>query len=243
LVEANTDSGRRRASAAVMTRLGLGRRRHVEATALHQILAALPEPAGRQLLTYVVATSEPMLAALAGEVLYPHFVERTAPQGFTTEEFSAINANGLFEIAGAVTHAGVSAYARRRWRLNDPSPTRRALRLLRKGGILGATWIARSGRHCLGYFPILGLPDIACFAYALYSMRAESQYVRLDRLRAGLFVRLFLLRPVAVDYLIEQADRLGLVAETESGLATLAFGSLEHAAVAILGAHHAGSKP
>jgi hypothetical protein len=223
-----------------MTRLGLGRRRHVEPGGLHRILAGLSEPAGRQLLAYVVASTEPMLAALAREVLYPHFVEHEAPAGFAAEEFSAINANGLFEVAGAITHAGVSAYARRCWRVKDPSPTRRALRLLRKGGILGATWIARSSRRCLGYFPIIGLPDNACFAYALYSMRDQARYVRLDRLRAGLFVRLFLLRPVAVDYLIERAEELGLVDPTESGVVDLAFECLDDAAETILQAHHAG---
>ncbi len=243
LTDARTESARRRAGTAIMTRLGLGRRRRVEPGSLHRVLAGLSEPAGRQLLTYVVASTEPMLAALAREVLYPYFVEHRAPEGFAAEEFSAINANGLFEVAGAITHAGVSAYARRCWRIKAPSPTRRALRLLRKGGVLGAAWIARSSRRCLGYFPILGLPDIACFAYALYSMRDEARYVRLDRLRAGLFVRLFLLRPVAVDYLIERAAELGLVNQTESGVADLAFGSLDDATGAILRAHHAGTKP
>lgn len=237
LTEAGTDSARQRAGPAIMTRLAFGRRQHVEPTGLHHLLAALPEPAGRQLLTYVVASSEPMLAALASELLYVHFVEHGAPEGFTAEEFSAINANGLFEVTGAVTHAGVSAYARRRWQIKNPSPTRRALRLLRKGGILGATWIARSGHRCLGYFPVLGLPSAACFAYALYSMQEEARYVRLDRLRAGLFVRLFLLRPVAVDYLIERAGRLGLVDQIQAGVVNLPFGSLEDATAAILEAH------
>jgi hypothetical protein len=243
LSEATTKSAHHRASTAIMTRLGLGRRRHVEAGSLHRILAALSEPAGRQLLAYVVARNEPMLAALAREVLYPHFVEHAAPQGFTAEEFSAINANGLFEVAGAVTHAGVAAYARRCWRIRDPSSTRRALRLLRKGGVLAATWIARGSRRCLGYFPIVGLPDIACFTYALYPMRDEAHYVRLDRLRAGLFVHLFLLRPVAVDYLIERAEELGLVQQTRPGLVDLSFASLEEATGAILQAHRAGTTP
>lgn len=242
LTDAGTDSARHRAASTIMTRLGLGRRRHLAPGSLHRILATLSEPAGRQLLTYVVALAEPMLAALAREVLHPYFVEHEVPAGFTAEEFSAINANGLFEVAGAVTHAGVAAYAQRCWRIKDPSATRRALRLLRKGGVLGATWIARSSRRCLGYFPVLGLPDVACFAYALYSMRDEARYVRLDRLRAGLFVRLFLLRPVAVDYLIDRAEELGLVDQTQAGVVELPFASLDEATGAILKAHYAGAR-
>ena len=41
LTEASTDSARRRAGPAIMTRLAFGRRRHVEPTGLHHLLAAL----------------------------------------------------------------------------------------------------------------------------------------------------------------------------------------------------------
>ena len=234
LTEAATARGTRRAAAAVMTRLGLGRRRRVRASGLHRLLGSLPEPAGRQLWTYVVAAHEPMLAAVAGEVLYPYFVECQTPKGFAAEEFSVINANGLFEVAGAITHAAVAAYGERRWGIVDPAPTGRALRLLRKGGILGATWLSRPSARCLGYFPMGGLPDLACLGQAMFSMSGHGRHVRLDRLRAGLFVHLFLLRPVAVDFLLEQAMDLGLVDEPRGGVAPLRFGSLDEAAEVII---------
>jgi len=217
-----------------MTRLGLGRRRWVRPSGLHRLLDSLPERAGRQLWTYVVATHEPMLAAVAREVLYPYFVECRTPKGFAAEEFSSINANGLFEVAGALTRAAAAAYAERRWGIVDPAATGRALRLLRKGGILAATWLSRSSARCLGYFPVGGLPDLACLGYAMFSMSGYAGHVRLDRLRAGLFVHLFLLRPVAVDFLLEQAIDVGLVDGPRGGVAALRFGSLDEAADAIL---------
>jgi len=234
LAEATTPAGRRRAAATVMTWLGLGRRRRVSPAGLLELLARLPEDSGRRLWTYAVATQEPMLAAVAREVLYPFFVQCGTPKGFGAEEFSAVNANGLFEVAGAITHAAVAAYASRQWGLGDPAPTGRALRVLRKGGVLAATWISRSSARCLGYFPLGGLPDLACLGYAIYSTPGHAGYVRLDRLRAGLLVHLFLLRPIAVDYLLDQAMDAGLVEEPEAGVAALRFGSLEDAVDTII---------
>ena len=240
LTGARTAGARRRAAAAVLSRLGLGRRRQVGPTGLHRILAKLAEPAGRQLLAYVIALGEPMLAGLASGLLHPYLVDRQTPAGMTTEEFSAVNANGLFEVAGAITHAAVARYARHRWGQRDPSPTQRGLRVLRQAGILGSAWMARSAGRCLGYFPIVGLPDPACFAYALYAVHADHGQLRVDRVRAGLFVRLFLLRPIAVDYLLEEARRGGLIVEARSEIARLVYPSLEDAVAAILHAHRMG---
>jgi hypothetical protein len=237
LTDARTEGARRKAAAAVLSRLGLGRRRQVEARGLHRLLAELAEPAGRQLLAYVVATREPLLGGLVSEVLYPYLLERKTPPGMSTEEFSAANANGLFEVAGAITHSAVAEYARRRWGIEDRSATRRALRALRKGGILGAAWMSRPGGRCYGYFPIIGLPDIACFAYALYAIHGDAGRVRLDRLRAGLFVRLFMLRPIAVDYLLERTRRLRLIVDARSEIARLPYRTLDDAVESILHAH------
>jgi len=201
------------------------------------LLVELPEAVGRQLLVYVVALRERLLAAIAEEVLYPYFVCHRVPSVMTAEEFRAINANGLFEVAGGITHAAVAEYARRRWGITDPSVTGRALRVLRKGGIIASAWMSRQGRRCLGYFPIIGCPDLACFTYALYAVHAEEGRVRLDRLRAGVFSRLFLLRPLAIDFLLERARGLGLITNGHSGLAELTYPSLEDAVKALLDAH------
>ncbi len=234
---ATTEPARQRAAAAVLTRLGIGRRRHTRPSGLHRLLVGLDEPAGRQLLTYVVATREPMLAGLAAEVLYPYFTVCATPSGMTTEEFSAVNANGLFEVAGAITHAAIAEYARRRWHIRDASATRRALRVLGRGGLFGSAWMSRSSARCLGHFPIVGVPDIACFAYALYATYASDGHVRVDRVRAGLFVHLFLLRPIAVDYLLERAREHGLIEDARAEIARLPYGSLEEAVEPILHAH------
>ena len=237
LADANTGAARRRAAATVLTRLGIGRRRHAAPTGLHRLLVGVDERASRELLTYIVAAREPMLAGLVTEVLYPYFVERATPRGMTTEEFSAVNANGLFEVAGAITHAAVAEYARRRWRIGDLSATRRALRVLRKGGLFASAWMSRSQGRCLGHFPITGMPAGAVFAYALYAVYGDGDHVRVDRLRAGLFVRLFMLRPIAVDYLLEQAFRHGLLGNARSEIARLTYRSLEEAVEPILHAH------
>lgn len=234
LTEATTETGRRRAAAAVLGRLGVGRKQHAEPRALHRLLAELSEPVGRQLLVYVIAIREPLLAALAADVLYPYFVHHQTPVGLTTEEFRAFNANGLFEVAGAITHTAVAAYARRQHGITYASVTRRALRLLRKGGILASAWMARGRRRCLGYFPILGCPDLACFAYALYVVHAEGDRVRLDQLRAGVFSKLFLLRPIAIDFLLEQAREAGLLQHARPGMVRLCRGSLEEATEALM---------
>ena len=237
LTDASTEAARHKAAAAVLTRLGIGRRRHATPTGLHRLLVGLDERASRELLTYVVAEREPLLAGLVTEVLYPYFVDRATPRGMSSEEFSAVNANGLFEVAGAITHAALAEYARRRWRVRDLSATRRALRVLRKGGVLASAWMSRSQSRCLGHFPAIGLPAGAVFAYALHAVYGEGDHVRVDRLRAGLFVRLFLLRPIAVDYLLEQAFRDGLLENARSEIARLTHRSLEEAIEPILHAH------
>ncbi|MBM3497425.1 MAG: hypothetical protein FJX74_02035 [Armatimonadetes bacterium] len=237
LTEGRTPTARRRAAATVLTRLGVGRRRMARPLGLHRLLVGLDLRAARQLLTYVVALREPMLAGIVDEVLHPYFTERATPRGMTTEEFSAVNANGLFEVAGAITHAAVAEFVRRRYALRDASATRRALRVLGKGGILGSAWMSRASGRCRGHFPVIGLPDIACFAYALHAVYADEGRVRVDRVRAGLFVRLFLLRPIAVDYLLARAHEHGLVRNPRSEIAELPYASLEEAVEPILHAH------
>ncbi len=165
----------------------------------------------RHLLLYATARRERLVMAVAEEVFYPRFVLGRMPAGMSEGDFAAINAGRLLETDEVITHRLVDEYACRRWRLDDPTSTQCALRILREGGALGATWISRDDGRCLGYFPTHRGPGWQAFVYALWEEFASRGRRTVPRahLRMMALSRLFCLRGPVVDVLAERAAAAG----------------------------------
>lgn len=175
-------------------------------------LAGLIAAAGRcldsrHLLLYATARRERLVMAVAREVFYPRFVLDRMPEGMNERDFAAINTGRLLETDEVITHRLVDEYARRRWRFDDSASTQCALRILREGGALGATWLERGEGRCLGYFPTHRGPGWKVFVYALWEEFAARGRRTVPRahLRTMELAYLFCLRGPAVDVLAERA--------------------------------------
>jgi len=175
----------------------------------------------RHLLLYATARHEPLVMAVASELFYRRFVLGEALAEMSDREYATFNTGKLFETDDVVTHRLVNEYARRRWHLDDPSSIQCALRILREGGALGATWISRDETRCLGYFPTHRGPSWRVFVYALleeFAARGRRSVPR-AHLRTMAMARVFCLRGPAVDVLAGEAAEHGFctIRRTRSG--------------------------
>ncbi|MGC9319436.1 MAG: hypothetical protein ACP5KN_15490, partial [Armatimonadota bacterium] len=165
----------------------------------------------RHLLLYATARRERLVMAVASEIFHPRFVQGRLPEGLSERDFAAINTGKLLETDDVITHRLVAEYARSRWRLHDRSSTQCALRILREGGALGATWISRGETRCLGYFPSHRGPSWRVFVYALWEEFASRgrRAVARAHLRSMTLARVFCMRGPAVDVLAGHAADCG----------------------------------
>lgn len=131
----------------------------------------------RHLLLYATARRERLVMAIAAEVFFPCFVLGRPPEGLSERDFAALNTGRLLETDQVITHRLVDEYARRHWGFDDPTSTQTALRILREGGALAATWLERGDGRCLGYFPSHRGPSRQTFVYALWrsSLRGAEE--------------------------------------------------------------------
>jgi len=192
----------------------------------------------RHLLLYATARRERLVMAVAREVFYPRFVQDRVPEGMTERDFAAINTGRLLETDEVITHRLVDEYARRRWRFDDRASTQCALRILREGGALGATWLERGDGRCLGYFPTHRGPGWRVFVYALWEEFAARGRRTVPRahLRTMALAHLFCLRGPAVDVLAERAAEEGfcaIEARRSGGPISVTHESFEQAVAAL----------
>jgi len=192
----------------------------------------------RHLLLYAAARLERLVMAAASELFYPRFVLGRLPEGMHELDFAAVNTGKLLETDDVITHRLVDEYARRRWGLDDPSSTQCALRILREGGALGATWISRGETRCLGYFPTHRGPSWRVFTYALWEEFASRGRRTVPRahLRSMALARLFCLHGPSVDVLAQRAAEAGFCAidgERSGGPVSAAHETFEDAARAL----------
>lgn len=228
---------RRRIAGTILRRLT--RKDEERPTALAKIVdAAGLTLDARHLLLYATARQERLVMAIASELFYRRFVLGQSPEGISERDFAAINTGKLLDTDPVITHRLVDEYARRRWGLDDAASTQCALRILREGGALGATWIARGGTRCLGYFPGHRGPSWRVFVYAFWEEFASRGRRRVPRahLRSMALARMFCLHGPNVDVLAEQAAGEGfcrIEGRRSGGPVAAAHESFEAAATAL----------
>lgn len=168
----------------------------------------------RHLLLYATARRERLVMAIAAEVFFPCFVLGRPPEGLSERDFAALNTGRLLETDQVITHRLVDEYARRRWGFDDPTSTQTALRILREGGALAATWLERGDGRCLGYFPSHRGPSRQTFVYALWEEFASRGRRTVPRvhLRGMALAHLFCLPGPVVEALGERAAEEGFCA-------------------------------
>lgn len=216
LVPAPDDDRRRRIASALLHRLQVDCAAEGRAPCpLVDLLAA----AGctldaRHLLLHATARRERLVMAVAGEVFFPRFVLGRLPDGLSERDFAALNTGRLLETDAVITHRLVDEYARRRWGFDDPASTQAALRILREGGALAATWLERGDGRCLGYFPSHRGPSWRVFVYALWEEFASRGRRTVPRahLRSLALAHLFCLPGPVVEALGERAAEEGFCA-------------------------------
>ena len=240
------DTRRRRIASAIARRMmpeGDG------PTSLQQVvIAAGPSLDARHLLLYGAAAQEPLVLAIASEVFYERFVLGRTPGGLTEREYAALNTGQLLETDEVITHRLVDHYARAQWGLDDPTSTQCVLRILREGGALAATWMARGESRCLGYFPTHRGPGWRVFAHAVWDEFGAHGRRELPRahLRSMVLARLFSLPGPVVEVLAERAaaEGFGVIDRRRSGgRLILAHRSPEEAAAALAGSYKHADEP
>lgn len=218
-IAASDDSRRRRTALVLARRFASDEPGTAELRAL--VAAAGASLDTRHLLLYAVARQEPLVLAVAGSVFYERFVLGRTPGGLSEREYAAINTGQLLETDEVVTHRLVQHFARQQWGAVDPASTQCALRILREGGALGATWIARDNSRCLAYFPTHRGPSWRVFVYALWEEFAARGRRELPRahLRSMALARLFALPGPVVDLLADRAaaEGFGMIEHERSG--------------------------
>lgn len=233
-------AARVRAARAIVRRLYGRVRGGLESRPVHALLRYLDPVARRHALLHLTAEREPLLTAVAAEVLHPYFVLQGYPGAMSAEEFRAVNTGQLFTEDRLITHAFLQRFAAQRWRLRRPASTRAALRIMRDAAVLDAAWIPGSRRRRLGYFESAHGLDWPVFAYALYrELEREGAGGRwaVDRLLNADFVKLFLTPRVRVQALVGECQRRGLVRRQQPvrGHLELALPSTDAAVAHILG--------
>jgi len=216
LVPAPDDERRRRVASALVHRLQIDcQARDAAPCPLVDLLAAAGRTLdARHLLLHATARREQLVMAIAAEVFFPSFVLGRPPEGLSERDFAALNTGRLLETDEVITHRLVDEYARRRWGLGDAASTQTAMRILREGGALAATWLERGDGRCLGYFPSHRGPSWRVFVYAFWEEFASRGRRTVPRahLRSLALAHLFCLPGPVVEALGERAAEEGFCA-------------------------------
>ncbi|HUT73287.1 MAG TPA: hypothetical protein VM221_00445 [Armatimonadota bacterium] len=181
-----------------------------------RLAAGLRDPQARtELIYYRTARTDTIIAAIAAEIFYPHFVHGRPPRGFSPVHFRAANTGALFDYDRVITRPFISTYARRAWDFHSEPTLTRALRVLREAGLIevlpGAPGARRPSFTVAPH--TLRLPTFAFCLYEEFAAR-RSPALALDQIQNADFARTFILRPVEVTALTEEARRRKLVARS-----------------------------
>jgi hypothetical protein len=162
----------------------------------------------RDLIFYRTATVDRLVGAIAGEILYPCLILRRRPKAMSAEHFRATTAT-LFNAEPTITLELVRAYVESAWDFHSPGTVARALRILRRAGVIhqvqpgdGVTFAASARAMS---------PE--AFAFCIYEemLRRGNRAPALDQLQNAECARIFLLTAAQVAGLLEECRGQGLL--------------------------------
>ncbi len=170
------------------------------------------ERARTELIYYRTARTDAVIRGIAAELFYPCFVQARPPKGFSASQFRMANTGALFDYDNVITRSFISAYARKAWGFRSEPTLTRALRVLREAGLIEVLPGPPGARHpCFAVAPhAMRLPTfVYCLCEEFAARRCAA--LALDQIQNADFARTFILRPVDVTALMEQARRRKLV--------------------------------
>jgi hypothetical protein len=199
---------RRRIAAKLVQRLAAGAREPQDRAQFVRLVAGINDTAARrELVYYGVTRADPLVGAIAGEVLYPALVDRTTPQGARQEDMAPHRAGLLLTVEPVVPLDFLLTYAADRWHYRSRRSILLALRILRQVGI------ARSFRlrGASGAVEAIALSphDLSLAAFIWCFMDEFGRTVpapTVDRVQRSAFARAFIVPPALVDARLEQAE-------------------------------------
>jgi hypothetical protein len=237
----HSEKSRIRIAETIVQRLIGGPRRGPVATPLAQLLAETDDTqAQTELVFHRAAVTHEIIAAMAVDIFYPHFVRERPPRGFTREQFLLANTAALFEYDRVITRQFISTYAREVWGFEGEPTISRALRVLRQAGILRPLTRVEERRRVLSYVPTARPLSETAFSYLLYEDCLARKLTRpaIDQIQGAQFARIFLQTPVQIAALADAARRRRLLAAGGAGGArrlALTGDSLDQVVARLLG--------
>jgi hypothetical protein len=171
-----------------------------------------------ELVYYRTAQTDSIIAAIAAEVFYPYFVQGRPPKGFSAAQFRLANTGALFDYDNVITASFITAYARSAWGFRSEPTVTRALRILREAGLIEALpGGAGAGETAFALAPhTMRLPTFAFCLYEEFAAR-RAPALALDQIQNAHFARMFIVRPVDVTALAEEARRRKLLVRRGGG--------------------------
>jgi hypothetical protein len=172
--------------------------------------------ARNELIYYRTAQTDAIIGAIAAEIFYPYFIQQRPPKGFSASQFRFENTGALFDYDNVITRSFVSAYARTAWSFHSEATLTRALRILREAALIEALpsppGAERQPAFSLAPHTMRPPTFAFCFYEELASRRSPA--LALDQLQNARFARIFLVRPIDITAMAEEARRHKLVTRT-----------------------------
>ncbi len=172
--------------------------------------------ARRELVLYGVSVADPIVGAIASEILYPFFVEELPPPGSLPEDASPQRDGLLLTVEPVVTMRFILDYARRRWQYHSARSVRLAMRILHRGGVVLPQRLRASSRSIAGYVLAPHGISFPAFVWCLVAEFHASAPPTEAMVLSARFVRNLVVPPSVVHARLNQCEREGFV-RTRSG--------------------------
>ena len=165
--------------------------------------------ARNELIYFRTAQTDAIIGAIAAEIFYPYFIQQRPPKGFSTTQFRFENTGALFDYDSVITRSFVLTYARDVWNFRSEATVIRALRILREAGLIEAFPSPPGAASQPAFSLAPHTIRLATFVLCLYEEIAarRSPALALDQVQNARFARIFLVRPVDVTAMAEEARR------------------------------------
>ena len=209
-----SESTRTRIAEKIIQRLiGRNRRAPLSSPLIRLLVGTDDTQAQTELVFHRAAITDEIIAAIAIDIFYPHFVRERVPKGFTKQQFLLANTAALFEFDRVITRQFISTYAREVWGFEGEPTLSRALRILRQAGVLQPLTRVEDRRRVLSYVPTARPLSEAAFAYLAYEDCLGRGLTRpaIDQIQGAGFARIFLQSPVQIAALADAARRRRLL--------------------------------
>ncbi|MBM3494170.1 MAG: DUF1819 family protein [Armatimonadetes bacterium] len=213
LLELPSNKTRERVAAKLVQRLSSGASRATDVPAFLRLLSNVRDTtARRELVYYATARADPLVGAIAREVLYPVLIDGATPVGASRDDLSPHRTGLLLTVEPIVTIRFVLGYAEAAWGFRSKRCVLLALRILRQAGIT-RTQRMRGASGAVG--GILAAPHDIAMPTFLWCLMDEfgqaTPAATVDRVQRSSFARAFVVSPALMDARLEQAERDGFL--------------------------------